>query len=357
LRDSTFIQHRRSATFDAFDFDPIYIDPPEIQSVLSKRFFLMKHMLSGRRGEFVAENGARVIVEDAGTLSDLIQSSVIGTTIGSVISLLSAGDVRLALRMTREFLESGYTNPGRAVSVYQKTGRYMLPRHEAMRSILLGKHSNYSENFSVIGNPFDARLSKTNAQLLRLFALSGLVVLSSDKSFRAIDGEEIIALHKTIGFSEGVVVRVLRDLCELRFIATTTHEEPSGASSFFPTRLGGYVVRYLITNLPFLEAVMMDTFIADPDVWEVLKKQSERIDSERNTVERLKVRVERASTFFEYMRSLYDPMRLEAQRRGLPAEWCGDPLGEVERQFRINLDRALKSARKHYGRESAAASK
>jgi hypothetical protein len=192
---------------------------------------------------------------------------------------------------------------------------------------------------------------------LRLFALSGLVVLSSDKSFRAIDGEEIIALHKTIGFSEGVVVRVLRDLCELRFIATTTHEEPSGASSFFPTRLGGYVVRYLITNLPFLEAVMMDTFIADPDVWEVLKKQSERIDSERNTVERLKVRVERASTFFEYMRSLYDPMRLEAQRRGLPAEWCGDPLGEVERQFRINLDRALKSARKHYGRESAAASK
>ncbi|UUG49692.1 hypothetical protein NP567_04655 [Acinetobacter baumannii] len=43
MRESTFINHRSSPTFDAFDFDPLHIEPPEIPAVLSRRFFLQEN--------------------------------------------------------------------------------------------------------------------------------------------------------------------------------------------------------------------------------------------------------------------------------------------------------------------------
>ena len=44
LRDATYIKHRSSPTFDAFDFIPINVEPPSIPAVLSKRFFLMEQL-------------------------------------------------------------------------------------------------------------------------------------------------------------------------------------------------------------------------------------------------------------------------------------------------------------------------
>ncbi|EKF9063621.1 hypothetical protein O1B03_003626, partial [Vibrio cholerae] len=35
MRESTYVEHRNSPTFDAFDFDPLHIEPPEIPSVFS----------------------------------------------------------------------------------------------------------------------------------------------------------------------------------------------------------------------------------------------------------------------------------------------------------------------------------
>lgn len=59
LRDSTFVRQRSTATFNAFDFNPIQIDPPPIPAVLSRRFFLMEQMLKGQPGSFISEGGAQ----------------------------------------------------------------------------------------------------------------------------------------------------------------------------------------------------------------------------------------------------------------------------------------------------------
>ncbi|MCV5714540.1 hypothetical protein OFN39_35565, partial [Escherichia coli] len=81
--------------------------------------------------------------------------------------------------MTREFIEHGYTNPGKAMRIYSEGGNYILPKHEALRAILLGNQAVYSEAYSLVGNPFDSRLGRTNFQLLRLFVLAALVQYSA----------------------------------------------------------------------------------------------------------------------------------------------------------------------------------
>lgn len=72
MRQSTFIKHKNSPAIDAFDFEVIQIDPPRISSVIAKRFALVKYMTSNKSGNFIAENGAKVVLDDISQLVDII---------------------------------------------------------------------------------------------------------------------------------------------------------------------------------------------------------------------------------------------------------------------------------------------
>ncbi|TBL63357.1 P-loop NTPase fold protein [Hafnia alvei] len=350
LRNSTYVEHRNTAAFNAFDFDPILIEPPQVEAVLSKRFFLAKNMVASEQGDFVAENGMKFHVENVADIITLVQSSVLGTEVGSLLEVLAAGDIRNALRMTREFLEHGYSNVGKAWQTYKATGNYTLPRHEALRAILLGNQALYSEAYSLVGNPFDSRKGKTNLQLLRLFILSALVQYSSEASFQYIDGTELRKNLRSVGVGDAISLSVLQDLCILRFINTASHDKASFSSSYYPTRLGGYITRELISNFMFIESVMMDTFIADDDTWEELKSLEQKItNSSSDVVQRIKYRADRAIVFFDYMGKLYAPLQEESNKRSLPKEWRGNPLSAARKALLDNLQKAISSAQRNYG--------
>lgn len=350
LRNSTYVSHRNSAAFNAFDFDPILIEPPLVEAVLSKRFFLAKNMLEGEEGAFESENGIRFNVENKADLISLLQSSVLGTEIGNLLEVLAAGDIRNALRMTREFIEHGYTNPGKAIRIYKEHGSYILPKHEALRAILVGNQAVYSEAYSLVGNPFDARRGKTNFQLLRLFILSALVQSSADPAFQYVDGIDLRKNLRKIGVGDDDSLAVLNDLCKLRFISTAGHDAPEFKSSYYPTRLGGYITKELISNFMYIECVMMDTFISDETLWEALKSFDRLItNSSNDVIKRIVHRKDRAECFYNYMQELYAPLLEEANKRALPKEWRANPLNEAKHTFNENLGKAVNSANRNYG--------
>lgn len=352
MREGTYVLHKNSPIFDAFDFDPIAIEPPVIEAVLARRFFVAKQLLEGKSGDFTAENGAQVEVQKLPVIIDLVQSSVLGTTIGNLIEVLATSDIRLALRMTREFLQSGWTASGKALRVYESTGRYVMPQHEALRAIMVGTQKQYFEEHSVVGNPFDSRLAKTEAQLVRTYLLAAIVDLSSDSAFRHLEGSDIVRNLRIIGFGDAVTMKVISDLCRLRFIHTTSHSAPGVESNYIVSRLGAYVIRYFLADMMFLENVMMDTFIADEKTWNELRRQTADIYAERGTIKRIGMRRERVQSFFDHMTSLYTPLRDESIRRGLPAAWCTHPFEAARNQLLTNLSRATRSADSNYGAQS-----
>ncbi|MES2096897.1 MAG: hypothetical protein V4459_09055 [Pseudomonadota bacterium] len=354
MREGTYVQHKNSPVFDAFDFDPVAIEPPVIEAVLARRFFVAKQLLEGQSGSFTAENGAQVTVASLPIVIDLVQSSVLGTTIGNLLEVLATSDIRLALRMTREFLQSGWTASGKALRIYESTGRYVMPQHEALRAIMIGTQKQYSEEHSVVGNPFDSRLAKTEAQMLRLYVLSAIVNLSGDSAFRHLDGTEIQKNLRALGFGDNVTLKVLEDLCRLRFMHTISHSTPTFDSSFIVSRLGAYIVRYFISDMMFLENTMMDTFIPDEIVWNDLRQRTGAIYAERGTIKRLGLRRTRVQAFFDYMLSLYTPLRDESIRRGFATAWCSHPFESAKNQLDTNLTRATRSAEKNYGDPGAA---
>lgn len=226
-------------------------------------------MLAGKSGSFTTHGGVNFKVEDLSVFIDIVKSSVLGTEVGERIDVLANHDVRLALRMTREFLAKGYTDPAKALQSHKSKGAYVLPKQEAFRSILLGNQSVYSEEFSVIGNPFDSRLGKSNGGLLRMFVLSALV-RQNNAAGGHLDGPDIRDVIRSIGFSEDDTLRVLSDLCDLRFVNTRSHGKADMNSGYYASRLGGHVVRALIADLTFVENILMDTFISDKDIWDLL---------------------------------------------------------------------------------------
>jgi hypothetical protein len=348
MRESTFVVNRNNPIFDAFDFDPISIDPPQVQAVLSKRFTVARQLLEGRPASFRAENGAEFNISSLSIVIDLVHTSVLGTEIGTLIEVLATSDIRLALRMTREFLQSGWSASGKAFSVFSSTGRYVMPPHEALRAIMLGNQQMYSEEFSVIGNPFDSRLARTEAQLVRLYVLNAIVLLSSSKSFRYLEGSEVHRCLREVGFGDNITLHVIKDLCRLRFIHTIAHNVPSLDASFIVSRLGGYIIRHFLADMMFLENVMVDTFIADTDVWNELRTLTDSIYAERDTIKRMSNRKSRVSIFSEYMKKLYDPLKAESIRRGLPREWCVNPIEAIASEFKARLTRAMSSAMRNY---------
>lgn len=340
MRDATFTQHRTDPSFDAFDYDPIYIDPPNISSVLSRRFFLAIELLSGKTAEFETDKGAKFQVSDLSTFMETLRGSVLGTEVGRMIEIMASFDVRLALRMTREFLQHGYTAPEKAL----KIKNYVLPRHEALRAIMLGNDSVYQDSTSVVGNPFDAHLSKTSAQLLRLFILYGIVRRSTEAKAEYVEGSEIREVLRELGFADTITLEVLRALTERRLIHTRSHADVTLDASFISTRLGGYIVRDLISNFTFLENILVDTFIADGDVWSQIKGITDEIYNERDMLKKFQIRKTRVVMFFEYMKSSYSMLRDMAVNKGVGPEWCGHPLEELDSTFRSNLSRATRSA-------------
>ncbi|WP_429116389.1 hypothetical protein [Aeromonas hydrophila] len=153
---------------------------------------------------------------------------------------------------------------------------------------------------------------------------------------------------KKIGVGDSFTKQVLFDLCKKRFIFTANHGEPTIASSFVPSRLGGYIVRELICNFTFIENVMFDTYISDSKTWQNLRSLSSDIDAERDILRKIRLRVQRGRIFYEHMHTSLKLLVNEARKRGLPVQWCNDVMQERKMDFRKELNRVRVSAKRNY---------
>ena len=350
LRQSTYIRNRNSPLINAYDYEYGQIDPPSVLAVLSKRFDLLSSIVQGMSFNFTAENGARFIVDDASEVIGQLKESVLGNEVGGQIEVLASEDLRLALRMTRDFLEKGYSNTSQGIQSYAKGNKYILPKHEALRAIIVGNHTVYDESYSAVGNIFDSKLSIHNLQLLKLFILNACVNRATLSSFEGIDGDEIIEHLKNIGVAKKYTKQVLKVLCEQRYLFTPSHTVSEDIAMYAPSRLGGYVVRELLVDFTFLENLMFDTYISDDETWQNLKEISHKIESEKNIIRKIEIRVERIQFFWKYLTKSYSPLLNESLKRTLPSEWCNDLFGDNTVTLENTFSRVKGSAKRNYGK-------
>jgi len=350
MRENTYLKNQNNAIFNAYNYDYIVIDPPLISRVLSKRFEIAKRLLAGRPLNIPDDAGQKVTISDASQVGELLQKSVLSTDVAEIIDIAASGNIRLGLRMTRQFLQYGYSSILKALVALGNGEEFRLPPHEAIRALMLGSHSIYNDEFSEIRNVFDAKLGNSKHQFLRLFILSALFNMGKSGSFEGIPVSDIAKELEKLGYSENISMQVLKGLFEKRLILTRSHKDLDRDSVVYATRFGGYTLHTLISRLPYIENALFDTFIFDDEYWNKMRNLTDLVYKQRtNKYDRMKKRISLAKTFFRFCQKSYDEIHAEAIRRGLPIEWRTNVLRQAQPQFVLECKKAIDSARKIYG--------
>ena len=356
LRESTFLRHRGSPVFDAFQFDSLYIDPPSILPVLSRRFSYAKQVLAGKKADLTLESGVHLKVSDISVFFNIVAQSVLASDAGFMIEVLSGGDIRRGLSLVREFLSSGHTTADRALSAYVHEGKYKFPPHEIFKGAVLGKRRVYREEESLLPNLYDSKLGNESLQLLRFNLISRLADLAADAAFESINVSEIIDQLYLIGIPSGVVESCLKTLFESRIIRTADGLSLSTQSRIIPNRLAGYLVFELGCLFNYMEMCLIDSYIYDKDVWAGIGELTKQIENASDVMTAIKLRLERVRKYIKYLSYVEEKWVTECKRRGLGDSWGTDRIGSViHRCLEDDMKKVLASAEKMEKRRASSA--
>jgi GTPase SAR1 family protein len=345
LRDATYLKHRESPVFDAFQVDAVYIDPPQIKPVLSRRFIYARKAIEGKRVDIVTDDGKRYQVQNLGVFFEIVAGSLLDKESGFMIEILSAGDVRRGLRLVREFLASGHASADKALHNYLTNGSYHFPIHEVFKGAILGQKKYYREEESALLNIYDAKLGLPLLPLLRLRIVYYLIKKASDATFEGIKFKEISDELYQIGVAHKDAEKVVQDLLYAKAIQTYNGLPLSQDSVLIPTRLGGYFVHDLSRRLMYLEPCILDSIIYDDDAWEKLQDLTQQIEHSVK-MDRIDLRMARVECFLQYLLQKDQEWVVKCKRYNLSELWHSEMVKELKPSIESEIEKVKTSAQK-----------
>jgi hypothetical protein len=347
LRESTYFKHRESPIFNAFQVDAIYLDPPEIKPVLSRRFAYAKRILKDRKAEINAEHGSRFVIPDLSVFFDIVSQSLLQGDSGYLIEVVSGGDIRRGLELVREFLASAHVSADAILYSYiTKEQERTFPTHEVFRGAILGQRKYYREEESLILNVFDSRLGSANLQLLRIRLLAMLSGLASQATFEGLMVENLQSDLHRLGIQALELTTVVDALVRGRLIHTTNRHAVADSSRLLATRFGGFIMKDLIFDFSYLEPCALEASVYDDIFWGKLNLLTAQIQ-EAPRKQRIPMRIARTKIFIQYIMEL-DKVWIEmCDKYGLFQEWNRPLYDEsattrLEAQFSGVVERAVR---------------
>lgn len=352
IREATYQRNRTLPAFDAFQFDSLYIDPPQVTAVLSRRFAYAKRVLANKSADIVSEGGARFPVPDLSIFFEIVARSVLEDDTGFMMEMLSGGDVRRGLQLVREFLASGHTSADDALQSYLTDGEFQFAQHEVFRGAVLGQRKYYREEESLLPNIFDAKLDSAGLQLLRLHVVAWFVSKAGTGVVEGVPADSIVDELHRVGVSQTDVYSVLARLCEFRVLRTADGLPFDPSSRLLPTRLAGYLLRNLAGSFAYFELCVIDSAIFEDATWSEMVQLTRKIEI-ASRYEKIPYRVERARRYLRYVLVLEERWSVECRRHGLPSEWIDLVVREeIRPSLEADFKRVLDSADRQYYRKT-----
>lgn len=275
LRPGTFYRSVATGTLDTIAPRTIAIAPPRADILLRKRFELAGEVAAGdsaRAASLQAASFGRNIkasLPSAAKFFDCCADSFANSRdLTKVFDAVSNGDMRSMLRYVRDFLTSQHLNTRKILEQIQRGG-YLLAPHEAIRALLFGDYWHYDPNRSVFPNVFDIEHADGAEHFVRPLALHFLR-RQSDTSLNHgfVSTKDVVEYLCQLGFGQDTAQSGVSWLLKKECL-----EDKLGESVFSSlqdqvrvTSLGKFIVSELIGTFVYLDAVVVDTPIADAKV-------------------------------------------------------------------------------------------
>ena len=363
LREESYYTANLQATLTAYTNRKFHIASPHFRRLIGSRIEFAIGALERRTAVGAALIPDGIPFDEASVIAYLriVEYSVFeqNKNIARFIESLCFGNMRMALEMFATFLVSGATDVDKMLAIYRREGAYFVAFHEFIKSIMLGDRKYYKESASPVVNLFDCGADRNSSHFTSLRVLAFLLSRRGEASREGQGYAEIAGL---IGLFEDVfdnredVIRTLNRLVvkQLLEVNTRSTESIDGASHVRVTSAGWYYRRFLAGLFSYLDLVLQDTPLNDPEVEEALRRSVGRVDNlsdrEAEKLERMQVRFERVAAFLGYLNREED-----AEHAGRDLAAAGGVIGQrlvpdlvasferertwIERRLRENRER------------------
>lgn len=269
LRPETFYTSEREGAISGYHPRVFTISPPRTDIMLRRRvdFALRQLHDSGRLNSF--PTGVQV---DSETLELFLQ--VLSDNLKAndpfvrLVDNLAGGNMRMALQFVTDFVGSGHINTQKIIEVQERFGRYTIPDHEFLRSIMFGDNRYYDPDSSPVPNLF--RLTRRDPKEhfvlpLCLAHIQNAGELDIDHGY--VSASEIYRYLQSLGFEALEVADCLDYALRFRLLDSTRKYGKALPDEVFRiTTVGAYSYKTLIDKFTYLDAVSVDMSILDDDV-------------------------------------------------------------------------------------------
>lgn len=236
---------------------------------------------------------------------------------------MCGGNIRLALEFVRDFIGSGHVNTEKILTIYHDTGRYDVPLHEFLRAVIYGDHEYYCPDTSRVINVFDISSNDGREHFLSPVLLNQLgrwAQQSVDEGYVSID--KIYSYMQNLGFNPLQIDYSINRLHRRNLLESPTGSR-NGTVDDRPTHLrittvGAYYIKRLVTQFTYVDAMVTDTPIIDPEVRKEITNVTDIID-----------RLPRAKVFCDY---------LDSQWQGLEGSKVAFDWPSVRKLINMDID-------------------
>lgn len=266
LRPETFYASSRRGALSGYQPRVFTISPPRTDIMLQRRVDFALHQLkeTGRLGSFPAG-----VTVDSGSLIDFLE--VLADNFRSnerlleLVDNIAGGNMRMALRFVVDFLGSGHVNTARILENYRDHGRHVISAHEFLRALIFGDSKYYDPDSSPIANLL--RISQPDGRehfLLPILLTQAHILSEQPQQEGYVAAEALYQFCQQLGFTSEQVVAALEYAVEHRLLDSTPRYTLEIQSLYYRiTTVGAYTTKVLLAYFAYIDAVVVDTPIAD----------------------------------------------------------------------------------------------
>lgn len=271
LRPETFYRSMRIGALSGYHPKAFTIAPPRIDEVIRKRLLFALKITKGEIPIPAFSNTVEVRLRNLETIIDVfLRSLETNPSLEEFIDNISAGNVRLALDLVREFFGSGYVDTQKIVKIEDDGGDYQIPLHELLKAVIFGDAEYYDPGQSPVANLFDiSHLDPKEHFLLPL--LIGLVASAGSASVEGFaETSTIYERLQGLRFTADQIDSALTRGVRKKLIETSARRMPQPGQvmphALRVTTVGLYHTKVLCQSFPYVEAILVDTPILDDEV-------------------------------------------------------------------------------------------
>ena len=306
MREERFYDSKIHGVLDAFQNSGFHISSPNSAEVFKKRLTYTIDLLNDDCGieERIGDVDSSM-VRDCKTYLSILRGEFSNhqSPLTSFLGACSHGDTRLSLDLFSSFLLSGYTNVDEMISA----GRWEFQIHQVIKPVMIPNRYFYDESLSDIPNIYQLRSNRhashfTGLRILRKISKGSDKTSPSYHSIAELKAHFSEVFNMVDDFEKNIDILLKHSFIESNNRLDSYSNE---VDSIRVTNYGLYTIEELAFHFTYLDLICTDCGMFVEKTSNYLceaARREYRLFNKGDRLERVKVRLERAEHFIEYLR-------------------------------------------------------